>query len=46
MTKKALLWIGGAILAALIGWVVTGILDAKFTPLTEEEIIQIMRSVK
>lgn len=43
--KKVVLWIAGVIVAAFIGWVVTGILDSRFTPLTEEEIIRIMNNV-
>ena len=40
--KKALLWLLLAIAAAFVGWLVTGVLDAKFTPLTDEEIIMLM----
>ncbi len=39
-------WLLVTIAAAIVGWLVVGILDASFKPLTEEEIIQIMRSVK
>lgn len=46
MSKKFLWWLLGTIAAAFVGWIVVSLLDGAFTPLSEEEIIQIMRSVK
>lgn len=46
MGKRFAWWLVVTIAAAIVGWVVVSLLDGAFTPLTEEEIIQIMRSVK
>ena len=43
-SKRLFLWLIGVIAAAIIGWVITSLLDGAFTPLTESEIIDIMRN--
>lgn len=39
-------WLLLAIAGAIVAWIVSGFLDAKFTPLSEEEIIGIMHEAQ
>ena len=44
--NKAVKWVLGVIIAAIIGWIVTSLLDGSFIPLTEQEIVDIINNME